>query len=120
MSAWGSISTEMGFPSDVRFTPDSDRTADIPDWPLRANRRHAVKEAGPGSASIRTTAFSVAKIRHSFIYPHSGPSNEKPFQSSFVPTTVVPQQTSSAFTVVGRQVSSSCLPLAMPATLSQC
>jgi len=26
----------MGFLRDVRFPPDSDRTADIPDWLLRA------------------------------------------------------------------------------------
>jgi hypothetical protein len=33
----GSIATELGCPRDVRFTPDSDRTADIRDWQLRAN-----------------------------------------------------------------------------------
>ena len=37
----GSISTEMGFPSDVRFTPDSDRTADIAVGPVSANGRLA-------------------------------------------------------------------------------
>lgn len=34
----GSIATEMGFPGDVRFPPDSDRTADIV-GPGRAIRR---------------------------------------------------------------------------------
>lgn len=26
---YGSFSTELGYPSDVRFTPDSDRVVDI-------------------------------------------------------------------------------------------
>src|SRR5229473_1417662 len=33
----GSISTELGRPRHVRFTPYSNRIADIPDWQLRAN-----------------------------------------------------------------------------------
>jgi hypothetical protein len=36
---WWSNSTELSCPRDVRLTPDSDRTADIPDWQLRANWR---------------------------------------------------------------------------------
>ncbi len=32
----GSISTELGRPRHVRFTPYSNRIADIPDWQLRA------------------------------------------------------------------------------------
>jgi hypothetical protein len=40
MSAWGSIATEMDIPRHVRFTPGSDRIADIPDWQLRAKLRH--------------------------------------------------------------------------------
>src|SRR6266852_6832472 len=38
----GSILTELGRPRHVRFTPYSNRIADIPDWQLRANsgRRH--------------------------------------------------------------------------------
>jgi hypothetical protein len=33
----GSIATEIGWPRDVRFPPESDRIADIPDRQLRAN-----------------------------------------------------------------------------------
>jgi hypothetical protein len=32
----GSISTELSYPHRVRSAPDSDRTADIADWQLRA------------------------------------------------------------------------------------
>ena len=32
----GSISTELGRPRHVRFPPDSNWIADIPDWQLRA------------------------------------------------------------------------------------
>jgi hypothetical protein len=32
----GSISTELGCPGHVRFTPGSDRIADIPEWRFRA------------------------------------------------------------------------------------
>jgi hypothetical protein len=32
----GTFSTEFGFSPDVRFTPDSDRTADIAGGPFRA------------------------------------------------------------------------------------
>jgi hypothetical protein len=35
----GSISTKLGCRRDVRFTPDSDRTADITEGPFRANKR---------------------------------------------------------------------------------
>src|ERR1700724_1556119 len=35
----GSISTELSYPHRVRSAPDSDRTADIADWQLRANKR---------------------------------------------------------------------------------
>jgi hypothetical protein len=35
----GSIATELSYPDDVRFTPDSDQTADIPVRQLRANKR---------------------------------------------------------------------------------
>jgi hypothetical protein len=38
--AYGSIATETGLWGDVRFTPGSDRTADIPDRQLRARRGH--------------------------------------------------------------------------------
>src|SRR6266849_5947439 len=34
---FGSFSTELGYPPHVRFTPDSDRTADIAGGPVRAN-----------------------------------------------------------------------------------
>jgi len=39
-SEMGSFSTEFGYPPDVRFTPDSDRTADIAGGPVRANSGH--------------------------------------------------------------------------------
>jgi hypothetical protein len=35
----GSISTKLDYPGDVRFSPDSDRTADIVVGPVRANSR---------------------------------------------------------------------------------
>jgi hypothetical protein len=35
----GSIASIHDGPVYVRFTPDSDRTADMPDWPLRARKR---------------------------------------------------------------------------------
>ena len=35
----GSIATEMGCPCQYRFSPDSDRTADITGGPVRANNR---------------------------------------------------------------------------------
>jgi hypothetical protein len=31
------IATELGGPRHIRFNPDSDRTADIPGWQLRAD-----------------------------------------------------------------------------------
>jgi hypothetical protein len=34
---YGSFSTELGRPRDVRFPSDSDRTADIASGPVRAN-----------------------------------------------------------------------------------
>ena len=34
----GSIATELDLSDDVRFSLDSDQTADIPDWQLRAKR----------------------------------------------------------------------------------
>jgi hypothetical protein len=37
MSAMGSIATEMGCPRNVRYAPDSDRTADIAGGPVRAD-----------------------------------------------------------------------------------
>jgi len=33
----------MDIPRHVRFTPGSDRIADIPDWQLRANKRHQLE-----------------------------------------------------------------------------
>ena len=39
LDRFGSISTELGCPRHVRFTPDSDQTADIPDGQLRAISR---------------------------------------------------------------------------------
>jgi hypothetical protein len=39
--AFGSFSTEPGLSDHVRFTPGSDRTANISGGPVRANRRHA-------------------------------------------------------------------------------
>src|ERR1700676_215347 len=36
---FGSFSTELGRPRDVRFPSDSDRTADIASGPVRANER---------------------------------------------------------------------------------
>src|SRR5450759_4576424 len=36
MSVNGSISTELGYPRHVRFTPDSDRRTDIAGGPFRA------------------------------------------------------------------------------------
>ena len=42
--ACGSFATEMGIPRDVRFIPDSDRTADIIGGPVGAiNRRRATE-----------------------------------------------------------------------------
>jgi hypothetical protein len=41
MSTHGAIATEMDRLRDVRFTPDSDRTADIAEGPVRATRRHS-------------------------------------------------------------------------------
>ncbi len=48
----GSFATEMGYPPDVCFPPDSSGIADIADRQLRANRRHRPV----GSASIRFRA----------------------------------------------------------------
>jgi len=36
---FGSFSTELGSPSDVRYTPDLDRTADIAGGPVRGTKR---------------------------------------------------------------------------------
>jgi hypothetical protein len=48
----GSIATDVCIPRHVRFTPDSDRTADIAESPVRANMRHwdrlEMKEADLG------------------------------------------------------------------------
>jgi hypothetical protein len=30
----GSFATDLGCPQDVRFSPESDRIADVPDWQL--------------------------------------------------------------------------------------
>jgi hypothetical protein len=38
----GSNSTESGCPRHVRFTPTSDRIADILDWQFRAKNKHHV------------------------------------------------------------------------------
>jgi hypothetical protein len=38
--SFGSFSTELSYPDDVRFTPDSDATADIPVRQPRANSGH--------------------------------------------------------------------------------
>jgi hypothetical protein len=38
--AVGSIATELDLSDDVRFSLESDRLTDIPDWQLRAKKRH--------------------------------------------------------------------------------
>src|SRR5262249_55502057 len=38
---FGSFASFRGDPAHVRFAPDSDQIADIPEWQLRANRRHS-------------------------------------------------------------------------------
>jgi hypothetical protein len=49
----------MGSQRHVWFTPDSDRTADIADGPVRANRRRR----GPRSAAFSTLWLDSRKIR---------------------------------------------------------
>jgi hypothetical protein len=43
----GSFSTELGCPRHVRFTPDSDRTADIVGGPFRARLGHGDTTRSP-------------------------------------------------------------------------
>src|SRR5882762_1346313 len=50
----GSISTELGRARHVRFTPDSNRIADIPDWLLRAKDRIGGSLAAPPLPHHRT------------------------------------------------------------------
>ena len=47
MSETGSIATGSGLLGDVRFTPGSDRTADIPDQQLRASFRPVRRNEEP-------------------------------------------------------------------------
>jgi hypothetical protein len=65
----GSIATEMGYPPDVCFPPDSDHCADIPDRQLRANfgseRTHSItSSARPSSVGgmVRPIDFAVLRL----------------------------------------------------------
>src|ERR1700730_12132092 len=57
----GSIATEMSFGCHVRFTPVSDRTADIPDWQLCATTRlmHRSNSVGILEASQSGTSMAT-------------------------------------------------------------
>jgi hypothetical protein len=50
----GSFSTELGCPRHVRFTPDSDRTADVVGGPLRARLGHGDNYSITSSARARS------------------------------------------------------------------
>src|SRR5712671_365216 len=56
----GSISTELGRARHVRFTPDSNRIADIPDWLLRAKDRD---RGEPRGSSPPTPPYVRVRIR---------------------------------------------------------
>jgi len=70
----GSISTELDGSRYVRFPPDSDRIADIPDWQLRANKRlvrrsqrppYSITQSAPrrmDSGIVNPIAFAVFKL----------------------------------------------------------
>src|ERR1700756_5733645 len=60
----GSIATEMGGRRRVRLTPDSDRTADIPDWQLRASSRSSHGERNEAQLiSRRNSDFANKPFR---------------------------------------------------------
>ena len=53
----GSISTELNYPDDVRFTPDSDQTVDISDRQLSSTAEDALMGGEiSGRADIRVEA----------------------------------------------------------------
>ena len=80
MSGQGSFSTEMGFPRHVRFTPGSDRIADMAGGPVRANSRHCTlglkRKRPPTEAAyrIKKPGFKERGFLGSccFIYGQSG------------------------------------------------
>ena len=43
---YGSFASILAYPHDVRFTPNSDRRADVPDWALSAIRCHMHRSKG--------------------------------------------------------------------------
>jgi len=56
----GSISTELGCPGHVRFTPGSDRTADIAGGPATPDSRHRqATDSGPSPPSFRQLSESL-------------------------------------------------------------
>src|ERR1700692_3249800 len=61
---YGSISTELGLSSHVRFTAGSDWIADIPDRQLRANRRHAGHRS-LSAADVNAHGRLAARYDHS-------------------------------------------------------
>jgi hypothetical protein len=76
MSLMGSISTESGLSGHVRFTPVSDRTADIAGGPFRANCGHRVPFARARKQCSLTIAGNLLDHGQE-IYPGETPCRSR-------------------------------------------
>jgi hypothetical protein len=59
----GSFSTELDCPHHVRFPPDSDQTADVPDRQLRANKRHRATTCVRSAQPVRWKHIRPSMLR---------------------------------------------------------
>lgn len=81
----GSISTESGLSGHVRFTPGSDRMADIPDWQLRAYKRRVLLCKVAAICVRKTIQLAVSRFIVMIVGTHFGNSalrDNVPFGSS--------------------------------------